>query len=77
MYQPHDHVVPIYGAMVQYANDIDTFTKLGANDTKFIQQVTGTFLYYTRSVDTTMLVALITIASDQYAPTANTMGKTL
>ena len=44
---------------------------------QFIQQVTGTFLYYARAVDVTMLVALSAIASNQSAPTAKTMGKAL
>ena len=67
----------IYGATIQYAKDIDTSTKLGPVDTKFIQQVTGPFLYYARAVDAKMLMALITIASNQAAPTATTMAKRL
>ena len=56
--QPREHVAPVYGATTQYAKDIDTYTKLGHVDTKFIQQVTGTFVYYARAVDAKMLVAL-------------------
>ena len=77
MDQPHEHVAPVYGATIQYAKDIDTSTKLGPEDTKFIRQVTGTFLYYARAVYATMLVALSAIASDQSGPTAKTMAKTL
>ena len=57
--------------------DIDTSTRLGPTDTNFVQQVTGTFLYYARAVDAIMLVALSAIASDQASPTVNTMRKTL
>ena len=42
---------------------------------KFVQQVTGTFLYYEKAVDSTMLVALSAIASEQASPTKNTMKK--
>ena len=75
MDQPTEHIVPIYGATIQYAKDVDTSMKLGPVDTKFIQQVTGTFLYYARSVDATMLVALSAITSDQSAPTAKKWQK--
>jgi len=77
MDQPHEHAVPVYGAKIQYAKDADSSAKLGPEGKLFIQQVTGTFLYYARAVDSTMLVALSAIASDQAAPTENTMRKTL
>ena len=57
MDQPHQHAVPVYGAKIQYAKLADTRPKLGDEDKKFIQQVTGTFLYYARAVDATMLLA--------------------
>jgi hypothetical protein len=77
MDQPHEHAVPVYGAKIQYAKGPDTTAKLGPEDKLFIQQVTGTFLYYARAVDSTMLVALSAIASDQASPTKNTMRKCL
>ena len=42
---------------------------------KFIQEVTGTFLFYARAMDSTMLIALSAIASEQAAPTENTLKK--
>ena len=51
--------------------------KFGNEDTKSIQQATGTFLYCARAVDATMLLALSAIASDQVASTAETMKKIL
>ena len=69
MNQPHQHVLPAYGAKVQYAKEADISVKLGPKDKKFIQLVTKTLLYYARAVDATMLVALSAIASDQSAPT--------
>ena len=46
---------------------------LDLNDQSKIRQIVGTFLYYARAVDNTMLTALGTIASQQSAPTENTM----
>ena len=50
---------------------------LDKDDKKFVQQVTGTFLYYARAVDSTMLVALIALASEQASPIKNTMEKVM
>ena len=75
--QPHRHTIPAFGAKVQYAPAKDNSPPLSKEDTKFIQQVTGTFLYYARAVDPTMLVALSAIAAGQAAPTARTMEKCL
>ena len=38
-------------------------------------QVTGTFLFYARAIDSTMLPALSAIASQQNAPTKNTLKR--
>ena len=75
--QPHQHAVLVYGAKIQYAKEADKAALLDPVDKTFIQQVKGTFLYYVRVVDATMLLALSVIASDQAAPTENTMKKTL
>ena len=75
--QPHKHAIPVYGRTIQYAKEEDTSEPLSKEKTKFIQQVTGTFLYYARAVDHTMLVALSAIAADQASPTENTLEKTL
>ena len=75
--QPHQHSVPKYGANIQYAKKPDDSPLLNEQDKLFIQQVTGTFLYYARAVDSTMLVALSAIAAQQSSPTEETMRKTL
>ena len=55
-------VEPIqYGSKVQYSKPIDK-TTISEADHKFIQQVTGKFLFYARAVDPTMLHALNCIA---------------
>ena len=48
---------------------------LGKGTKKYIQQVLGTFLYYARSVDPTMLIALSAITSEQASPTKSTMER--
>jgi hypothetical protein len=42
---------------------------------KYIQEVIGVFLYYSRAVDSTMLTALSAIASAQAEPTEETMTR--
>ena len=75
--QTHEHSIPMYGRKIQYAKKLDESPKIGPEDKRFIQQVTGTFLYYARAVDSTMLVALSSIAAQQAVPTEETMRKTL
>ena len=74
-FQPHQHVVPAYGAKVQMAAAEDESEELSKEEKKFVQQVIGTFLYYGRAVDGTMLTALSVIASTQAKPTQLTMHK--
>ena len=48
---------------------------LGQVDKKYIQQVIGSFLYYARAVDLTILLSLSAIAAEQANPTENTMQR--
>ena len=73
--QPYAHVVPDYGAKVQYAADEDTSRLATKEEKTFIQQVVGTFLYYGRAVGGTMLTALSAIASEQASPTVTTLKR--
>ena len=73
-HQPHKHTVPTYGATIQYAKNNDATNLLSKEEKKYIQQVLGTFLYYGRAVDSTMLTALSSIASTQAKPTKETMA---
>jgi hypothetical protein len=73
--QPYPHIPPKYGAKVQYAEPEDTSPKLNKANKKFIQEVTGTFLYYARAIGSTMLTALSALASEQSDPTEATMKK--
>lgn len=63
---PHAHTSIQYGSKErQYALKLDSspllLDKLGTN---YIQQVVGLLLYYTRAIDSTILVALHTIGSE-------------
>jgi hypothetical protein len=71
---PHDHTEPVYGQKVQLANK-DNSPSLNASGTKRVQEVSGTLLYYARTVDPTMLCALNEITMAQSAPTEATAQK--
>ncbi|MGL5936068.1 MAG: reverse transcriptase domain-containing protein, partial [Cetobacterium sp.] len=70
---PYPWSAPNYGASIQYAEPEDTSTPFGKTDIKRLQEVIGTFLFYGRAVDNTMLTALGTLASAQSAGTERTM----
>jgi hypothetical protein len=74
-HQPYPHNPVQYGSKAQYVEPIDDSPKLNKEDKRFIQEVTGTFLFYARAVDPTMLVALGSLAVEQASPTENTMKK--
>jgi hypothetical protein len=46
-HQSCPHVKPKYRAKAQYTEDMDTSALLPKENKKFIQEVIGTFLYYT------------------------------
>jgi hypothetical protein len=60
---PSKFVAPNYGAAQQLTSPEDTTPLLNAAGIKRIQEIVGVFLYYGRAVDSTMLVALGSIAS--------------
>jgi hypothetical protein len=69
---PHIWNKPTYGASVQYAPQTDQQAQLPAPEITILQQIVGTLLYYSITVDPTMLVALGTIAANQSKATATT-----
>ena len=73
--QPYTHTPPENGAKVQYVKGADDSPLLANADKKFVQQVTGVFLFYARAVDSIMLTALSAIVSEQATPTENKMKK--
>ena len=71
---PYIHATPIWGATVQYAEIAKELPKLDAKGKKFVQQVTGNLLFLGREIDSTLLMPLSAIASQQAAPTEETMA---
>eukprot|EP00804_Cyclotella_cryptica_P028355 CCRYP_016413-RA/>CCRYP_016413-RA protein AED:0.25 eAED:0.25 QI:0/0/0/1/1/1/3/0/885 len=74
-HQPYPHTPRTYGAKQQFVDTADDSALLSNTDKTFIQEVIGVFLYYARAVDCTMLPALGSLATQQLAPTQNTMSK--
>jgi hypothetical protein len=72
---PHPHMIPQYGAKTQYAKEEDVSPPLLKEETKYVQAVIGTLLYYARVVDTTILTALSLIATEQANLTQETMKR--
>ena len=44
-YQPHPYVPPRYGQKQQFVEPVDTMPSLNKKMTKFIQEVTSTYLF--------------------------------
>jgi hypothetical protein len=72
-HSPHAWQIPTYGAKTQYAPGPDVSPALNAADTTRVQQVLGTLLFYARAVDSTMLPAIGSIATQQAKGTKATM----
>jgi hypothetical protein len=72
-HSPHAWVKPNYGAKTQYAAAPDTTPAINVTNTKHLQEVLGTLLYYARAVDSTMLTAIGELATQQSTGTKHTM----
>ena len=72
---PHKWSTPVYGRKVQYAKLEDDSPKLNKKDTKNIQSIAGSMLYYGRAIDYTILPAINEIAGNQAAPSLLTKDK--
>jgi hypothetical protein len=73
-HQPHPHAEKTYGATVQYAKALNNSPILPPDSKTYIQQVLGVLLYYGCAVDSTVLVALSSIAAAQASPTELTLS---
>jgi hypothetical protein len=70
------HLFPIkYGKNTHDTIPNDTSPKLDEAGKKRIQQIVGSFLYYARAVDPTILMALSAIAAQQSTPTEYTRDR--
>jgi Reverse transcriptase (RNA-dependent DNA polymerase) len=72
-HSPHAWTKPTYGATQQMTSDPDTSPRLNPKEVNRLQQIIGVLLYYARAVDSSMLVALGSLASAQSKATINTM----
>jgi hypothetical protein len=72
---PHPCAPIQYGAKTQWVIDPLDAPALDVSDTKRIQEVLGTLLYYARAVDSTMLVAIGDLATQQTSGTKTTMER--
>ena len=76
-YSPFPCAQKKYGKAAQMMEEAPESPLLGKAEQKFIQKVTGKFLYLGRAVDSTLLTPLSAIASQQAAPTQRTMQHTM
>jgi hypothetical protein len=72
---PYTPVPKQYGAEAQAPLPADISPKLSDKEIKEIQHVIGSIVYYAWAVDSTVLMALSSIASKQTRGTTNTMAK--
>jgi len=68
---PHAWTAPVYGQKTQHATE-DHSPFLDKDETTRVQAISGTFLYYARAVDPTILPALNEISNQQSKPTEKT-----
>jgi hypothetical protein len=68
---PSRYVTPAYGAKMQYATQEET-PPLSDTECTTIQKITGSVLYYYRAVDTTVIMPLNDIATEQTTATKKT-----
>jgi hypothetical protein len=69
----HPHKITQYGTQIQYAEEEDESPPLNIEETKYVQAVTGTLLYYGRAVDSTILTSISSLTTEQ----AKLMQKTM
>ena len=62
---PHKWNAPIYGQKIQMADKPDNSKFLNQKDTRKIQSIAGTFLYYGRAVENPVLVPWNDIRTQQ------------
>ena len=70
-YVPHQWTRPNYSATKQLTAPLDTSPPIPEERKRRIQQIIGTFLYYARALDCTMLPALNILAKQQSSLTKN------
>lgn len=74
-FAPHPHNPPKYGADSQIMEAPAPTETLPPNEAKLIPHIIGRLMYYGRAVDSTLLVALSSLSSEQNKPTRHTKSK--
>jgi hypothetical protein len=69
---PHAWTSPTYGTPVQYTEPKDTSAALTPAGKTRLQEIIGTLLYYGQAIDSTILIALGSLATAQLTGTENT-----
>ena len=72
---PHPWVQNVYGKQQQLVDNPPQLPQLSKLETTLIQQKVGTFLYYARALDDTILTTLNSIGTMQSKPTQATKDK--
>jgi hypothetical protein len=75
-HSPRAWTAPVYGSRQQYEQH-DNSPFLDLKDTKHIQEALGTFLYYGRAVDNTLVTSIGSIGTQQATPTKLTLQATV
>jgi len=70
---PYPFTEPVYGVKQQLTDPIDDSDPINKEQKLLLQQAIGVFLFYARAIDSTMLVALGTLAAAQNEGTEKTM----
>jgi hypothetical protein len=70
---PHPHKITQYGAKMQCADNEDESPPLNKEETQYVQAVAATLLYYGRAVDSTILISLSSLTTEQAKLTQKTM----
>ena len=74
-HSPHPWTAPKYGQKVQYAKILEKNTNLTPKQRKLLQEFIGTFLFYARAIDNTMLEPIGTIATAMTTSTWDNLSK--
>ena len=74
-FSPHKWTQPAFGKKRQYAKNEPESPALNKQDTRKVQMIVGSLLYYSRAVDPTILPALNKIVAVQSKPTEDTMQR--
>ena len=76
-HSPHKWVPKTYIQKAHLAPSEDTSSALSAKEIRHIQRIVGSFLYYTRAVDSTVHTAVNDLGSSQSKPTKKTNDESI